>query len=67
MAGGGCVGCRARLEELFDAAGLCGGKVGELGVIGVELVENLLFIGRSHRDVVEVAVKLLQHGVEAGA
>ena len=67
MVGGGRVGCRARLEELFDAAELCGGEVGEVGEVGGELVEDLFFVGDSHHNDVEVAVKLFQHGVAAVA
>ena len=46
---------------MFDAAKLCGGEVGEFGDVGNELDEDLFLIGGSHRNVVEVAFKLVQY------
>ena len=64
--GGGYGGGRVSLEELFNAETLCGGEVGEFGVVGGKLGEDFFFVGGSHHDVVKVAVKLFQHGVAVG-
>ena len=64
--GSGYCGGRLGLEELFGVAKLCGGEVGEFGVVGGELLDDFFFIGGSYRDVVEVAVELVQHCVLAG-
>ena len=61
--GGQCGGGRSSLEELFDAAELCGGELGELGVVGGELGEDFFFVGGSHRDIVKVGIELVQHCV----
>ena len=59
--GSGCGGGRAGLEELFDAAELCGGEGGELGVVGGELGKDFFLVGGSHHTIVKVAGKLVQH------
>ena len=54
------------LGELFHAAELCGGEVGEFCVVVGELGKDFFFVGGSHRDDVEVAVKLVRHCVLVG-
>ena len=65
--GGRCCGGRRSLEELFDVAKLSSGEVGEVGFVGDELSKDFFFVCGGHRNVVEVAVKLLRHGVVAGS
>ena len=45
---------------------LCGGEGGEFGIGVGKLGKDFFFVGVSHRDVVEVAVKLVHHLVLAG-
>ena len=48
---------------MFNAAVLDGSEGSELGVIGGELGEDFLFVGSNYRNVIRVAVELVQHGV----